>query len=97
MSVGQVVVYVVIAVLCGAVGQLLVGRSVGGFVVSFVVGVLGSLVGGYLARVLRVPDPFRVAVGGKSIPVLWAIVGASLVTLVVALMQRIARGSGSGR
>jgi uncharacterized membrane protein YeaQ/YmgE (transglycosylase-associated protein family) len=91
MSPGQIIVYVVIAVLCGAVGQLLAGRSVGGFLVSLVVGLLGSLLGGYLARILHAPEPFRVAVGGRSIPVLWAIVGAALVTLVVSLLQRIGR------
>lgn len=94
MSLGEIIVYLVIALLCGLVGQLVAGRSVGGYLVSTVVGLIGALLGGYLARTLGAPEPFSVSVGGKTIPIVWAIIGATLVTLVVAWAQR-GRSSGS--
>ena len=88
MSIGEIIVYLVIALLCGIGGQMLAGRSVGGYVVSTVVGLTGALLGGYLARSVGAPEPFAVSVGGRTIPIIWAIIGAALVTLVVAGAQR---------
>lgn len=88
MSLGEIIVYLVIALLCGLVGQLVAGRSVGGYIVTTVVGLIGALLGGFIARQLEAPEPFNVSVGGRTIPILWAIIGASLVTLVVAWAQR---------
>lgn len=88
MSLGEIIVYLVIALLCGLVGQLVAGRSVGGYLVTTVVGLVGALLGGYLARAVEAPEPFNVSVGSKTIPIVWAIVGAALVTLVVAWGQR---------
>ena len=88
MSVGEIIVYLVIALLCGLVGQMLAGRSVGGYIVSTVVGLVGAVLGSYIARSVGAPEPFPVAVGGRMIPIIWAIIGATLVTLVVAAIQR---------
>lgn len=88
MSLGEIIVYLVIALLCGLVGQMLAGRSVGGYAVSTVVGLVGALLGGYIAREVGAPEPFAVAVGGRTIPIVWAIIGAALVTLVVVGVQR---------
>lgn len=88
MNIGEIIVYLVIALLCGLVGQMLAGRSVGGYVVTTVVGLVGALLGGYVARSIGAPEPFLVEVGGKSIPIIWAILGAGAVTLVVAWVQR---------
>jgi uncharacterized membrane protein YeaQ/YmgE (transglycosylase-associated protein family) len=89
MSLGQIIVYLVIAVLCGVVGQRLAGRALGGFVVSLVVGVAGSMLGGFLAARLHAPEPLRLRVGDQSIPILWAVIGATLVTFIVALIRRV--------
>ena len=87
MSVGEMIVYLVIALLCGLVGQMLAARSVGGYLVSTVVGLAGAILGAYIARSVNAPEPFPIAVGGRSIPILWAIIGAALVTFVVAGVQ----------
>lgn len=88
MSIGELIVYLVVALLCGLIGQMVAGRSVGGYVVSTVVGLIGALLGGYLARAVGAPEPFPVVVGGRAIPIVWAIIGAALVTFVVAQGQR---------
>lgn len=88
MSVGELIVYLVIALLCGFVGQMLAGRSVGGYLVTTVVGLIGALLGGYLARSIGAPEPLPLSIGGRTIPILWAIIGAALVTFLVASLQR---------
>jgi uncharacterized membrane protein YeaQ/YmgE (transglycosylase-associated protein family) len=88
MSIGALIVYLVIALLCGLVGQMLVARSVGGYAVSTVVGLAGAILGGYIARSVGAPEPFPVNVGGQMIPIVWAIIGAGLITFVVAGFQR---------
>jgi uncharacterized membrane protein YeaQ/YmgE (transglycosylase-associated protein family) len=88
MSAGEVIVYLVLALLCGLVGQMLAGRSVGGFIVSIVVGLLGAILGATMAHALGAPEPFNVSVGGRTIPMLWAVVGAAVVTLIVSTVQR---------
>jgi uncharacterized membrane protein YeaQ/YmgE (transglycosylase-associated protein family) len=91
MSIGQWIVYLAIALFCGLVGQALVGRSIGGLIVSTAVGLIGALLGSFLARQLHAPEPLRVSVGGHAIPLLWAVIGAALVVFVVSLVQRAAR------
>lgn len=88
MSVGEIIVYLVIALLCGLVGQMLAGRSVGGYIVSTVVGLVGALLGSYIARSIGAPEPFPVNIGGRTIPIIWAILGATLVVFIVAGLQR---------
>ena len=88
MSVGELIVYLVIALLCGLVGQMVAGRSVGGYAVTTVVGLVGALLGGYLARSIGAPEPLPLSIGGRTIPILWAIIGAALVTFLVASLQR---------
>jgi uncharacterized membrane protein YeaQ/YmgE (transglycosylase-associated protein family) len=88
MSLGHWIVYLVIALICSLVAQSLVNRSIGGLAVSTLVGLGGAFLGAYLARLLRAPEPLLLHVGGRSIPILWTIVGAALVTLVLSMIQR---------
>jgi len=88
MSIGEVIVYLVVALICGLVGQAIVGRSLGGLVVSTVVGLIGAMLGGLIARELGAPEPFLVSVGGRTIPMLWTVIGAALVTGIVCLFTR---------
>jgi uncharacterized membrane protein YeaQ/YmgE (transglycosylase-associated protein family) len=88
VTLGEVIVYLVIALLCGLVGQMLTGRPEGGTIVSTIIGLTGALLGAWLARSLGAPEPFPVVVGGRAIPILWAITGAGLITLVVSSAQR---------
>ena len=88
MNVGELIVYLVLALLCGLVGQMLAGRSVGGYLVATVVGLAGALLGAYIAKSIGAPEPLAVSVGGKTIYLLWAVIGAALVTIVVSIIQR---------
>jgi len=95
MSLGELIVYLVVGLICGLIGQALVGRSIGGYVVSTVVGVIGALLGGSIARALGAPEPFRVSIGDQTVPLLWAIIGSAVITFFVAGVQRRRRASGT--
>ena len=93
MSVEELVVYLIVALLCGLLGQAIAGRSLGGFIVSTVVGLIGAMLGKAIAHALGIPEPFTISVGGRSIPILWSIVGAALLTVVISQL----RGRSGGR
>jgi uncharacterized membrane protein YeaQ/YmgE (transglycosylase-associated protein family) len=93
VTIGEILVYLLVAFLCGLAGQLLAGSTLGGKVVSTLVGLAGAVVGGALARAIDAPEPFSVIVGGHEFPLLWSIVGAAIVTFGVAYMRRETRAN----
>lgn len=96
MSIGQILVCLVLAFLCGLLAQAIAGRSLGGFIVSTLIGLIGAVVGRLIAQALKAPEPLVIGVGGESIPVLWSIIGATLTTLLVVYMRGGKRGSRQG-
>ena len=86
MTLVQFLVLLVVAAVCGAIGQSLAGYSLGGCLVSAVVGFVGAFVGMWLAQELRLPEVLTVRIGGEAFPVLWSIVGASLFVGVIHLL-----------
>ena len=88
MTVLDFLVLLVVASICGAIGQALVGYSVGGCLVSSLVGFVGAFIGGWLGRVLGLPEILAVSIGGQSFPVLWSIVGSALLVAFLAWLRR---------
>lgn len=86
MSLLGVLVLLAIAAVCGAIGQALVGYSVGGCLVSLIVGFIGALLGGWMARQLSLPDLFVVTVDGQPFPIVWAIIGSAITVLIISLL-----------
>lgn len=78
----------VVASICGAIGQALVGYSVGGCLVSSVVGFVGALIGSWLGRTFGLPEIFAVSIGGQSFPVLWSIIGSVVLVAILGLLRR---------
>lgn len=81
-------VLLVIAAICGSIGQSLAGYDLGGCLVSIVVGFIGAYLGIWLAGKLGLPEIFAVNIEGKSFPIVWAIIGSALFTLIMALLRR---------
>jgi uncharacterized membrane protein YeaQ/YmgE (transglycosylase-associated protein family) len=77
-----------IAAVAGAIGQSIAGYSLGGCLVSAAVGFIGALLGGWLAGATGLPELFVVQIGGWAFPVIWAIIGATVFTLLVGLLSR---------
>ena len=88
MTLVQFLLLLLVAAVCGAIGQSLAGYSLGGCLVSAVVGFVGAFLGLWVARELRLPEVLTVQVGGEAFPVLWSIVGSALLALAVGLLTR---------
>lgn len=88
MSLMSILVLLLVAAVCGSIGQMLVGYSVGGCLVSAVVGFIGALFGSWLAVQLGLPEPFPVQIGGETFPILWSIIGSALLVAALSLINR---------
>jgi uncharacterized membrane protein YeaQ/YmgE (transglycosylase-associated protein family) len=86
MSLIELLVLLLIAGICGAVGKSIVGYFPGGFLVSIGVGFVGALVGTWVARLLGLPELFAINVGGTTFPIVWSILGSALFVGFVSLI-----------
>jgi uncharacterized membrane protein YeaQ/YmgE (transglycosylase-associated protein family) len=87
-------VLLLIAAICGSIGQSLAGYDLGGCLVSIVVGFIGAYLGLWVAGKMGLPRLFEINIQGESFPVLWAIIGSALFTLIMALLRRAFVGRG---
>ena len=81
-------VLLIIAAICGAIGQSLAGYDLGGCLVSIVVGFIGAYLGMWLADKFGLPEIFSISIEGRAFPIVWAVIGSALFTLIVALLRR---------
>jgi uncharacterized membrane protein YeaQ/YmgE (transglycosylase-associated protein family) len=88
MSLTGLVILIVVAAIAGIIGQALAGYSVGGCVMSIVVGFIGALLGLWIARTLSLPEPLPISVQGETFPLLWAIIGSTLLCAGLGLISR---------
>ena len=71
-----------------AIGKAIAGGSRGGLIVSTALGFVGALLGPWVARMLKLPEPFMITVAGHPFPVLWSIIGAALFVALIHLFSR---------
>jgi uncharacterized membrane protein YeaQ/YmgE (transglycosylase-associated protein family) len=88
MSLTSLLLLLLIAAVCGALGKAIAGSVRGGLIVSIVLGFIGALLGPWVARALKLPEPFMVTIGGQPFPVLWSIIGAALFVAIIHLVSR---------
>ena len=88
MTLIDLLLLLLVAGVCGALGQAIGGFSRGGCLVSVALGLIGAMLGQWLARQLGLPGPFPVEVGGQTFPVVWAIIGSALFVAVIGLISR---------
>jgi uncharacterized membrane protein YeaQ/YmgE (transglycosylase-associated protein family) len=80
-------ILVLIAAICGSIGQAIVGYSRGGCLVAAVVGFIGAILGLWLGQQLGLPQYFTITIEGQPFPVLWAIIGSTLFSAFLALLS----------
>jgi uncharacterized membrane protein YeaQ/YmgE (transglycosylase-associated protein family) len=88
MSLPALLLLLVIAAVCGAIGKAIAGSARGGLIVSIVLGFIGALLGPWVAGKLSLPEPFMIDIGGRAFPVLWSIIGAALFVAIIHLVSR---------
>lgn len=78
----------VIASICGAIGQSIAGYSLGGCLISTVVGFIGALIGKWLAAKMGLTYIIPIEINGETFPVIWSILGASLFSLAIGVINK---------
>jgi uncharacterized membrane protein YeaQ/YmgE (transglycosylase-associated protein family) len=81
------ILLIVVAAVCGAIGKAIAGGVRGGLLVSTALGFIGALVGPLLAARLRLPEPLVVHISGHPFPILWSIIGAALFVAIIHLVS----------
>ena len=91
MTLIDLLILLLVAGVCGALGQAIGGYSRGGCLVSIALGFIGALLGVWLSRQLGLPELLIMPIGGKSFPVIWSIIGSALFVAVMGLLTRRSR------
>ncbi len=85
MGLLQFLLLLLVAGICGAVGQTLAGYSHGGCLSSVALGFIGALLGGWIASRLDLPF-YAIEIGGHPFPVIWSIAGAALFVALLSFL-----------
>ncbi len=82
-------ILLVIAGICGGLGEAITGSSRGGIFVAIALGFIGALFGMWLARQMNLPEPLAIQVGesGAVFPVVWSIAGSALFVVILNLFS----------
>jgi uncharacterized membrane protein YeaQ/YmgE (transglycosylase-associated protein family) len=92
MDLLQLLILLVIAGICGAVAELIVGFSPPGLhvmLVSIIIGVIGAFIGAWIAGTLNLPPITEIRVGTIRLNLLYTIIGS---TLLLVLLQALRSG-----
>jgi len=88
MSLLSFLALLVVAGICGAIGQSIAGYSRSGCLGSIFLGFIGALLCTWLAHWLHLPEVVAVRVAGESFPVLWSVIGSALFVALLGLFRR---------
>ena len=88
MTLIDLIVLLIIAGLCGSLGQAISGYSRGGCLVSIALGFIGAVLGMWLAAKLRLPELFSIQIGTTNFPIVWSIIGSALFVALITLLTR---------
>lgn len=86
MTIFDLLVLLLIAAICGSIGQAIAGFSRGGCLVSIALGFIGALLGLWLKRQFNLPEPLLIRIGESQFPVLWSIIGSALFVAVLGFL-----------
>ncbi len=88
MSLIGFLVLLLIAAICGALGQMLAGYSLGGCLISIIIGFIGAYIGYWLAGQFGLPTFLTIEIEGTQFPVIWSVIGSAIFTAIVGLLTR---------
>lgn len=93
MSFGEFIFLLVIAAICGGIGQSISGYSLGGCFVSIIIGFVGAWIGPVIANELELPNFYTMTIGNKEFPVVWSIIGSAIFSLAIGLIAKGVKGN----
>ena len=88
MSVWAIVLLLVIAGICGFLASQLMGAKRINVVVMIVLGFVGAFVGQWIAQYFGLPLLLPLDIGGRTFPLVWAVVGSVVVVGFATAIQQ---------
>ena len=82
------IILVIIGGLIGVIAEHLAGYSHAGCITSVALGFIGALIGSWAVHQFRLPEIYMLEVGHTRFPIVWAIIGATILVLVLRLVRR---------
>jgi uncharacterized membrane protein YeaQ/YmgE (transglycosylase-associated protein family) len=76
MTITEILPLLLVAVVAANVRQIIYSHSLGGYLVSVIVGFIGAFFGIGLARLFAFPEIMPVIIRGEIFPVMWSIIGS---------------------
>ncbi|GAB4210869.1 MAG: hypothetical protein OHK0022_44730 [Roseiflexaceae bacterium] len=88
MDLLQLLILLVIAGLCGALAELILGRRLGSgsLIITIILGVIGAYFGSWLSWQLGLPG-YAIEVGTMRMDVLWSLLGSLAVLALLSLVR----------
>jgi uncharacterized membrane protein YeaQ/YmgE (transglycosylase-associated protein family) len=88
MTLSQFLILLLVAGICGSLGQAIAGFSRRGCLSSIALGFIGALIGLWVAEKLGLPEIFALSVGRTRFPIIWSIAGSALFVAVLGFLGR---------
>ncbi|HEX8180851.1 MAG TPA: GlsB/YeaQ/YmgE family stress response membrane protein [Pyrinomonadaceae bacterium] len=88
MTLVDFLILLLIAGVCGSIGQAIAGYTRGGCLASIALGFIGAIIGVWVARHMGLPELFSINIGGTNFPIIWSILGSALFVAVISFIAR---------
>lgn len=100
MTLLELIIFLVIAGICGFLAELVVGFSPGGFLASIAVGLVGAYLGSWLAGIVGLPPILstnaiipqtagtNIIATNFTFDIVWSILGAIVLLFIISLIRR---------
>jgi len=88
MTLTELVIYLIVAGVCGAIARALAGATGGGFIAAVLLGLIGAFVGTRVARMLHLPALVAISIDGRPFPIFWSVVGGVLLVILAHMVVR---------
>ena len=88
MIITETLPLLLIAVVAANLGQVIYSYSLGGYLVSVIVGFIGAFFGLGVARLFGFPDLIPFIIRGETFPVMWSIIGSITLLWVLGSITR---------
>jgi uncharacterized membrane protein YeaQ/YmgE (transglycosylase-associated protein family) len=93
----QLLILLVVAGLCGAVAEWIIGYNPGGLLVAIIIGVIGAYIGNWIGGLLPLDLPLTVQVDSVTFNLIWAVIGSLILLVLIRTIRGGARWNEIGR
>ena len=94
MDLLTILILIVLAGICGAIAEFIVGFSPGGIFVTVIVGVVGAFIGNAIGEAIYGIFPIlfiAIQVGNVILDLFWATLGSLVLLLLLSLLRDVRR------